>query len=134
MPATDNRFVERCEYVNLDLHQQRGKMHLVMTREDRGQPMTRPLDGQSKGSIIIPRRSGYFDTGNQGPYILIKGTMFGGLFKEWCNHRSIKPKIGQGIEPLWSRKKVMRPRGQTLAYGWPRGLLKQRFKDLQRLY
>jgi hypothetical protein len=81
MPATDNRFVERCEYVNLDLHQQRGKMQQVMTREDREQPMTRPLDGQSKGSIIIPRRSGYFDTGNQGPYILIKGPCSGAYLK-----------------------------------------------------
>jgi hypothetical protein len=125
MPATDNRFAEQCEYVNLDVHQQNGEVHLVMTREDRGQPVTRPLDCQSKGSVIDTRETWMFRYGKPSAIHTGEGTLFGGLFGEWCNHRSIKHRTRQGIGPLRSKEKAMRPGGRTLAYGWPRDFLRQ---------
>jgi hypothetical protein len=125
MPVTDNRFAEQCEYVNLDVHQQNGEIHLVVTREDKGQPVTRPLDCQSEGSVIDTRETWMFRYGKPSAIPTGEGTLFGGLFGEWCNHRSIKHRTRQGIGPLRSKKKAMRPGGRTLAYRWPRDLLRQ---------
>ena len=73
MPATDNRFAEQCEYVNLEVHQRKGEVHLITTGEDRGQPVTRPGDCQSKGSVIDPGKPGCLDTRNHQPYTPVMG-------------------------------------------------------------
>ena len=123
MQATDIRFAEQCEYVNLEVHQPNGEVHLVMTREDRGQSMTRPLDCQSEASVIETRETRTLRYGKPSAMYTSERTLFGGIFREWCNHRFIKHR--QGNRPLWPKGKAMRPGGRKLAYEWPRDLLKQ---------
>jgi hypothetical protein len=71
--ATDTESAEQCEYVNLEIHKRKGEVHLITTGEDRGQPVTRPGDCQSKGSVIDPGKPGCLDTRNHQPYTPVMG-------------------------------------------------------------